>query len=605
MCAGLRAFCFIMISSSSIFGVYSLFFAESSSAAHYEEMELRLQKSFTIYGSLELSYERCWSGMSQPAATEFTTSLDLGVRGFVVDPRLMNFDVSGLIERDSRENMGKSYTLTGTRIDVMLLKQLPWRLMRYRMFIPHPIMLRYNRLDNTSSYSNYGITLTYWEPSATGRARRNGDDEGSFRLPTTFFDYDHYDYRDDAGFKSSSNLYSLRSSLVGDVYNYNFLAERWDQKGSTVSSRDTVELRPDYRFFDRSTGRTWDIFNLLRYERIDDSRNFEGSSQTLYRRPMGDSGKDLLLVTGNLVYLRSSADGSATSTYNASVMAQYDKRLSASLLIGPYASIGYIMQNGQDTDQQNTAHFERVGSSITADLSRIFRNASDVSIGNGQNGLEYGVSTTFSTKTRISASAGYALSSTSTLNGRSSSQQFVLSASGPIRGNLSFDARAYYTMQDTSGKGDTGSTSSFLEGPCDGINCAQYVPQYASSQDSLTGAANLYWSFGANSVSAGGAWSQTTSRNSSTESITTSTLQASFSRPLSRNAFFNVFSFWTTDSKNNDTFQVFPRLVWRKGRTLVNVDYDYRRTSSNGEEPVVEQRVFIRLVRYFSRGFRL
>jgi hypothetical protein len=602
VCAKLRGVCFIMLISSTFFGFFLLFSPDSSSAATYRELALRMQRRFTLYGSLQLSYERRWyeGASSHPAQVEVTKSLDLGVRGFVVDPRLINFDISGLIERDSRKNFGRSYTLTETRIDVMLLESLPWRLMRYWMFIPNPILLRFNRVSDTHSSTNYGITLTYRMPKQVKRHNGNGGNGGGFRFPLTVFDYDHYDYTGDGGYKSSSNLYSLRSSLQGKTYDYRFLAEKLDQKGSALSSRDTVEFEPDYRFYDPETRRTWDIYNLLRYEKINDTKNYQGRSLALYRRPMGDSGRDLLTVTGDLNLSRSS-DGLARSAYNASVTAQYNMRLSKELFVAPYAAIGYTMREGEDMGQES-AHYERAGSGITAELSRIFRNTSSVFIGNGQNGLEYGVSTSFATKTRISASAGYSLSSTSTPDGKVSVQRFVIGASGPLRANLSFDSRAYYTFQDKSGDG---IGSPFYIGTCTGLGCTEYLTQYASSEDSLSAAANLYWLFGANSVSAGGTWSRTTTKHISTKSITTSTLQASLSRPLTRRTFFNVYSSWTTDSQKNDWFEVLPRLVWRRGRTWVNVDYDYRRTATLGGSPVVENRFFIRFVRYFSHGFRL
>jgi hypothetical protein len=592
VCAGLRGFCFIVFVSSFFFGVFSFFFADSSSASYYREMGLRMQRRFTLVGSLELTYERQWfGGMSQAAHTEFTESLNFGVYGFAVDPRLVNFKVSGILS-SSQYSPGGSSSFRDVSINVMLLQTIPWRWLRYWEFIPSPIMLRYNRYWDTDSLTNYGVSLTFKKPQGL---------RGYPFFPRTVFDYDHYDFTSATGTNSTSNFYSLRSSLQGKTYNYTFLAEKLD---GGVNSRDTVQLEPDYRFYDPKTGRVWDILNSLKYERINNTKSYQGQSQVSYSRPMGDSGRDLLLVGGNLNFLKFTGDGTSTSTYYASATATYQMSPSPGLFVAPYAAMGYSLQQSSDTGQE-TGHFERAGSTIGVELSRIFRNDSAVFMGNNQSGLVYGVSTMFSTKTRIRTSAQYSLSTTSFPDGNSSSQRFVLRASGPLRGRLSFDSLASYTMQDSSRTWVNGTGSPSLEYYCDGLTCTGYVPKYASSGDSLTAAANLYWSFGVTSVSAGGACSRTKTKDGVTETVTTSMLQASLSRPVARRTFFNVVSLWTSDSRKNETIEVRPRLVWSRGRTSVNVDYDYRRTSTLGAPTVAAHRLFVRFVRYFSRGFRL
>ncbi len=604
-----------MAVSSILVGVLVLFFADLSSAQLYNEMDLRLQKTFTFYGSLQLTYDRRWfeGGQQGPAQTEFIKSLDLGVLGFIVDPRLVNFDVSGLLARVSRKNLGDSYTLTGVRLDLILLESLPRQWLGSWMFIPNPIMLRFSRLDDTYSIMNYGITLMHRMPEEVKLAQRggnNGSGNGGgnngngnngkgwgIPFPLTIFDYDHYDYKDNWGLKTTSNLYSLRSSITGDVYDYRFLLEKEDRSGNPNPdyNRYTAELQPNYRFFDPRTKSAWDIFNLLRYDKINDTKNYQGHSYLFYRRPMGDSGKDLLTVTGNLNLMKTSADGAATSTYDFVGRTQYDRRLSARLLLAPFAEIGYLRESEQDTGEKEPVHYEHVGTRVEADLSRIFRNTSEVFVGTGQHGLEYGVNTMFATKTRISAAAGYSISRTSLPEGSLSLQQIVLRASGPIAGNLSFDSWAFYTMQDASEHGDSLFESNFFEG-------AHAVPP--SSENSLHASANLYWFFKNTSVSAGGSWMQSTTRDGLAEKTTTTALQASLSQVLMRQTLLTVFSSWIRDSQKNETFEVLPRLSWTKGRTSVNVDYDYRSTSTLGAPSIAEHRLFIRLVRSFSHAFR-
>jgi hypothetical protein len=160
---------------------------------------------------------------------------------------------------------------------------------------------------------------------------------------------------------------------------------------------------------------------------------------------------------------------------------------------------------------------------------------------------------------------------------------------------------ASYAMQDSSRTWASGTGEYY----CDGLTCAEYVPKYASSEDFFTAGTNLYWFFGVTSVSGGGSWSRTTAKDGVNETVTSSTLQASLSRPLARRTFFSVVSLWTSDSLKNEIIEVRPRLIWSRGKTSVSVDYDYRRTSTQGAPPVAAHQLFVRFVRYFSRGFRL
>jgi hypothetical protein len=127
-----------------------LFQPDDAFSQAYDREQLLYARRFTLYGYLELVYDRRWSegggdfagGAQGEAITAFTQTYNLGLRGFVVDPRLAAFDVSGVFTDTSihpRDIGGEGFRLIGENVNLILLQKLPPRLLSSWKYIPHPI----------------------------------------------------------------------------------------------------------------------------------------------------------------------------------------------------------------------------------------------------------------------------------------------------------------------------------------------------------------------------------------------------------------------------------------------------------------------------------
>ncbi len=579
---------------------------DTAAAESYYRRYDTLLRNYNLYGNIGLTYQRQWTDRADTdTETFFTQSYNLGLRGFVVDPRLVFFDVSGYFTKTTSDP-GDDFTLLGQNVRVVFLQKLPQKWLSSWMYIPNPITLRFSHYANSVEYTNYGISLRYGKPyewqvherefrQQTQGARKgnkeNAENEENeenstganvapvapqskglgLNFPVTYFDYDHYDTKSQ-GESSSTNLYSLRSFMQGEVYDYRFYFEHENTTGISSTKRTLVQLEPNYRFFDPDTKRLLDIMNTLRYQTIDDQKTYEVHSRVNLYRPYGN---DTLLGNGSLDYSRTSDKSSSSDVFNVNTTVSYNRVVSPRLSYMPYVSLGY------GTSDDANSHFERVGTNVSVDLSRLFRSTSNVFAGTNQNGFEYGADAFLYTKTRISASLGYSFTSLMPDEGRAVTHRVVLNASGPIVGALSFNTYADYSRLD------------------------QHDPEDPFVEDSLRAGANLYWYFYRTSMSLGGSYAKVKRRNSITESSDVTTLTATLSRVITRNLLFTTYALWIRDSLHNKSLEITPRLQWSLRQTSVDVEYKYRRESVLGAPEQTEHRLTINFIRYFSRNFRM
>lgn len=553
----------------SLFALVSilLLFPDQSSGESYRERRL-LGRRYILYGVVDLSYERHWFGSgnssSGPATSEFIHRYTLGLKGFVVDPRLMNFDVSGTFAQSIQHNLGNNYTLKGANVYITLMETLPPRWLPYQYFIPHPILLRFSKYTGFYELTDYGVSLQYFP------GRKQNSSASAIPVPVTHFDYDRYDYSF-GNYKTVSTLYSLRSEAVGKTYNYQFLYERLDETGSVVQRRDLIELLPTYRFFNEQTKGYLQIQNILKWEKLDDRRDIVLSSSVNWSRPMG---RDFLQVTGGVGYLNTSINGEGSTSYNTAAAVSYGKFISPRL--SNTVSLGMAFENTTD----RTSHSEVLEDTVTADLSRLFRGTGRAFLGNSSGGAQYGTEINLYTKTRIYVNPGYAFTSSSLDEGRTNTHIFNLNASGPIIGNLSFYTYARYTIKDVS------------------------ETDNPYTEDSLSFSGNLYWLLPKTSLTLGGAYSEVTKKDGLTDRTSVTSLNASMLRILGRNAFLTVLGTWTRDSSRQETLEVRPRLQWNLRETSLSAEYNYRRLSGPNRLASTDHRLFIRLIRAFSRNLR-
>ena len=610
----------------------SLAIPTSSSAGSYSSS---LSRRYSLSGFLELSYQRRWfQGEERRPSDQFRQLLLLDHSGYLADPRLFTYTISGRVSHDAGEGV-ESSTLLGGDIGLTLFRSLPKGVQKYSDYIPHPLWLRFSRESgNLADYTSYGLSLSHSvakkkrflelgeAPKPEGEAPKpEGEDADLYEdapvkaakivekagipFPTTYLDYDHYDQKS-SGISDVRDILSLRSSLTGDYYDYRFLYENESQAGSRVLNRSVYQLQPNYRFYNEETKRRIEILNTIRREDSDLVQSTElGSSVNLYK-PIGT---DELSARGGIGYSDSSSALQTVASYNAAASGSYRKFFSPRLVNS--TSLLAAFTKSENTDRtagftRNSAadnHTERLSDSVAADISWLYRGTATAYVGYGRQGGEFGGSATLSTKTRIATSIGYSYSLSSSQGtagtsqaqlssliprqsavGRISKHDVTLSASGPLLYNLAFQTRADFTLSDVPVIG--------------GIS--------REETDTLSG--NLLWRLPRTSVALGGNYSQMKKTNTETSTSTSSSLYATVTRILPMRMLFNFYTTWTKSSSTGDTksesesIGIRPTLRWTRGLTSVDTEYSYSR-SMGGGAPTVDQRFFARLVRKFSALF--
>lgn len=615
----------VLLSLFFFFPFFLILFASDTSAESYREKRL-FSKRYTFYGTIELSYERRrfeGDDIAVETKADFIQSYTLGLRGYVIDPRLIQFDVSGVVTRSSQNIAGQSYTLLGRSLNMTIFETMPPRWLKYWKYIPNPIMIRYSAYNNYSSgtndynYTNYGLSLRYAVPEELRQVQvshqamqqqqqgkqanlQDEEDEAEEKdsrknfkpkqkndnreqaegvvsssilkyFPTTFIDYDHYEYKSE-GYRTTSDLLSLRSSLKGQTYEYNLYYDYTKEGGNTDYTRNVISLEPNYKFYDEKTRRLLDIRNGIRYETFEDRRSFDVRSRMNYNKPIE---KDNLSITGSMEFINTSSSGESLNTFISDFLATYTRYVSPRFTYAPYVSLAF----GKDSN--TTTHAERAGSSVNVEISRFFGGNGGVYFGASQNGLEYGLDTSIYTKTKLRLSGGYSFASLSPENGRTVSHRFNLGASGQVLSNVAVATTLQYNLNDVS------------------------EPVNPYSEEFILGNANITWRFGKTSVAVGGSYTSSLKQNTTEEKNTVTSVNVNLSQLLTRRTFLNVYGLWLKDSKDNRNIEVRPRMSWTRGQTRLDVEYDYLKSSVSGAPYTTEHRVFVRVVRNFSRNFRL
>lgn len=545
--------------------------AEARAASYWRDSSIGA-KRYTLYGTIDLTYERDWTEDSNTEAINtFTQTYDLGVRGFVIDPRLVNFDVAGSYTNTS-SNSGVDFTLQGVRLNAIILEELPRTAARKVLkYFPNPIHLRFTDYSNAYNYRNYGVSLQYAVPEEILFYKKKDESGRSNRLhvPIFYFDYDNYS-SSSGNSRISTDIYSFRAAMTGEHYDHRLLYEVQDQTGTVKYKRETFELLPTYRFYDDKTRRSIDIFNSLRFEKIEDTKYLTVHVLPRYYEPMGPEGKDIRQLTGSFDYSKITSPTDSTEAYSTAVSAAYTKVISPRLTNTAMLSVGVGKSDSEEL------HFERISNSVQTDLTRTLGATGSVILGNSERGEDYGAEAFLYTKTRVRTTAGYSFSSVPELEGRTVNHRFYLTAAGPLLRTASFDTTAQYVVRDVSGTASPFGEDLFFYG------------------------ANLYWYLGKTSFTLGGTYAQTITRTDQERATSYLFLYSNISRYLTPRTFLNVYSTWEQDNNDVKRFELRPSINWRRGLTLLDLEYNYTWASRGDDpstEPTRDHRIMVRLIR--------
>jgi len=531
------------------------------------QMRSYFQKRHLLYGSVEFDYEQVW-GEDVSEFREFSQNYSLGLRSYIIDPRLVNYNtsVSYTRQKDSEENAS---SLKGFDFNMNFLETPPRKWYGFRKYIPGPITLRYSDYANDYSYRNYGIGIIYSIPEEQikrGPAKKDKKEAITIPLPTIFFDYDKSEYSS-GNYINISDLYSLRAILSRNSYHYQFTYEDYTQSGTAESNRTTLTLRPDYSFYDKETQQKTDFNNFIKIEELDRSKQLFLSSSVSLHKPVN---KDTLYFSGGAEYTSVEIAEESAEHYLTRASGAYTKVFSPKLNNTSSLTLTY------GESKSATRHSERLSDSVFFDISKVFSSSGGVFIGENENGSEYGINTQLSTKTKIRASGGYSYSSLSYEDGDKSVHIFNVLASGPLKNNMNFNASTLYTMQDVTD----------VTGPY--------------TEDIISSSANLFWRLQMTSLSLGSNYAQTRKDDGQTTTTEILSFNGNMSKVIRRNMLLNLYSTWTHESDDKTTIEVRPLLRWWLRRITADVEYKYLRT----ETPLAtttENRVFVKFIRRFNR----
>lgn len=534
-------------------------------------------KRYSLRGDINLSYERRWysEGESQ---SEITHSYMLGLSGYIYDPRLILFDLAGTFTQRI-PSLYDSTTMKGIHLTTVFLSSPKIRARGVMKYIPKPITLRYSHYTSEDyTFTGYGFSLVYKRPERfrlfyKGRVlyflepytRRNGADlGGGIPFPTFYLDYDVYNYRTGSS-SSESSMLNFRGELVDKNSLHRFSYEHYTQNANNASSkRDRISLDADYKFYNIETKRRFEIYNRAQYDTFNSESILNMSSMGVWAKPIGKY--DNIMFSGGINYSKSEE-----AFYGANISSSYSKRFSQRLTDTFGASVSYGKGGG------GSIHSERVLNTLDYDLSRILRLSNGVYLGVTENGAEYGGAISFSTKTRISTTAGYSIDVTNPEEGRRIQHRFSLNAGGPLWRRLSFSSYITYTMSN--------------------------IPSADNpySEDTLSTGVNFYYPFIKSSISFGGNYYETSKKDGTVAKTKTTILNALYSRILSRRAMFNVSAIWIKEEPGEKRLELRPRLTWRYRKLFVNVEYDLIKIGENGD--TTSHRFFVSVTRTFGITF--
>ncbi len=554
----------LFIFSFIIFNIISCFFFYDDSFAQYGKVRPR---TYSFYGSIQLTYDKRWGDIRK--SSEFEHDYILGLKGFIIDPRLIKYDVSGDFTQTLAGGEGEDSTVTGKKLNITFLDTLPKKWEKNWMFIPNPISISYSDYSGNYESRNYGISLRYSKPRIR-KPKRPGrivvEEKTPFiPFPTTYFDYDRYEFSSGQN-KIVIDMFNLRSTISGRIYKYTLSYRKQNIKGTRDTETDVVEFHPDYKFYDPNARATLEIRNALKYEITNERKIASLGTGINWNKRMD---KDVIKLFGRFYYNNTKEGDEKSQRRAAFASAAYTKELSQRMRNLTSLTVQ------SDKDNERSDYFAGLSDTFTYDLSKAFRGSTSLLIGQNQDGLEYGANVSLSAKARLNATAAYFFAFTPEDRGDERSHVFSVSASGPVVRNLSFTANARYSIRDISRTNNS------------------------YSSDSIVSNMNLFYRFGKMTLSFGGGYFQTIEKSAETARNHDITFNSNLSWLIRRNVFLNVFSTWGRDSDDKTQFYVKPRLSFRQGLFSVEAEYDYRRTSQVGIDEKVEHKLFMRLVRRF------
>ena len=572
-----------------------------------------LPKRYVLRGDLSLTYEKKWVEQTDTDAESerFTHNYNLGLSGFVVDPRLMTFDIDGTFSEE-KNFPGDTLNSYGVNTALNILNK-PARRGFFSHF-PQPIVVTLGYLDTgATNLSNYGISFGYdaFERMRIHRQFQQQQQQQQFRrqqqimqqvnennaqqnqgvvqgqnnakiksrilplpLPVMYFDYNNYRHKfngHSSSFNTDSEFMNIRLVDRSDKMEYHVQYSYDRTEGATVTESQRINTEMNYRDYWAEKKERLESYNSLDLSDDDDRRSLKLSSNTLWEKQLGK--EDTLNISGGGSYFTSDNEDSAEN-YELTARSEYTKnfvkilnRLNADLKYGDSGTDEiYLLSLSNDT---NYDHSRRLSLNLRENIGR------------NELGESYGAGVGLQVWTGISISPRYDFHRSAASEGKTITHHFDLDMAGRILRDLTFNSRNALKFEEV--RGSSPSKEKILDLRLDFFWALQLMDI----------------NFGASRVET--KTSEVVDSGSEQVDIMLTSVYSNLSVPLKRNMHLTLNSSYTSDRRVK-TFVFNPIFAWYLRQITFNAEYELIKPF--GVNEAVDHRVYFRLTRSFAKRLR-
>lgn len=579
-------------------------------------------KDYQLRGKIELTYDKRWSSDDDISKDfeRFTHSYTLGLNGFVIDRRLISFDIEGSFSQELYKQ-GGDITAKGISARLNLLNE---KIMRgfFKRF-PQPIELRFAYYKSTgTSLLNYGISLTYRpieKPLYHARIVQqqqqrqqqlkqkmkqqektlNQDEDEEEKeergvpkqqvteriqiqqkqelevippalyipFPTFYLDYDKYKFKT-FGQSLDTDRLDLRAESLSPWIDLKAEYSYYRLGGSSRGTYQDIELQANFRSYDDKLAKRLDIYNRVFMSDYNDMKSFMVSSNTIWSRWLGKDRRDLLSLTGGGYFFKSEN----IQNYNIGGTGTYNKYFSEIFRDTISSSLNF----GKNNDE--TIYSIQASNVIYYNASRRVQITNNLGAGYSDLGTNFKGGLGLTLRTVVDIFTSYDFSTAGTEEGRSNTHYFTFGFSGRLMRDLNFTSRNSYALTNVSGD-----------------------EPYRQRTLELRG--DIYWRFWRFNINIGAIHLRLKKENNDEVDTGITSVYSNINTYLSRRMSLSLSTTYSKDRKGESILSVHPILSWYIRMVALSAEYELVKHKGL-EKSVTDHRVFFRLTRTFMRTFR-
>lgn len=565
----------------------------------FAQYRILRHNTYMLHGDVTLMYERNWSSEGE-SRDSFTHSYNLGLSGFIIDQRLMTFEINPTF-RQEIHSPGDTINSYGLTLRMNFLNK-PARRGFFQNF-PQPIQLHFSYFKTTYLNTiNYGLSLAFdvleskrihrdlrAQKEELQREEKGGQQKGQQQgqegqeqqqgakkkglelrsapskwtpLPVFYLDYDRYSYKTNE-FTATTDHINLRALDNNIKREYRFEYDLYRYAGLGGFTTQYLDLEANYRFFWKDIERV-EILNRMLLTDYSDRTNFSLSNRTSWFKRLGTDLKDNMNISGGGNYNQSGS----TTNYNLGGSITYSKYFSERFRDMVSGSVGY------GRSDEDTIYTIGASNGIDYDISRFLRFSNRVSLTQTELGSNFLGHIGFTVISFILITPSYEFSTTAETDGRRTYHKFNFDFSGRVFRRMGFTSQNYYKITNFTGLEPYNEHALSLRG------------------DIYLNLWRLNINLGANSI-------QVRKTDGEKVEIGLTTIYSNISTFLSRRVYLTINSYYQIEKKGKRLLSIRPILTWSYRLINLTAEYELRKT-----EDITDHRLLVRLIRNFNRPVR-